>query len=180
MFNRRHPRTTRQKIKEMIWPSIGLKRLIRYYKHRMGRLTGSPSFIATGFATGVAVSFTPLIGFHVITAGIITWFLRGSLVAMVLGSVIAGNPWTFPLIWLGTYKLGKIMLGQHWSHADSSVLSHGFTFSDMLQKPLGLLMPMALGSLPLVFLSWIVSFYFVRQLVKRYKEARLARIYKKH
>jgi uncharacterized protein (DUF2062 family) len=180
MFNRRHPRTHWQKAREIIWPSLGWKRLINYYKHRMGRLPGTPSFIALGFATGISVSFTPLIGFHVMTAGIITWFLRGSLVAMVLGSVIAGNPWTFPLIWLGTYKLGKLMLGQHWSHADSSALSHGFTFADMLDKPLGLFLPMALGSLPLVILSWIGTFYFVRQLLKGYKAARLARIYKKH
>ena len=114
------------------------------------------------------------------TAGVIAWLLGGSLVAMLLGSVIAGNPWTFPLIWVGTYKLGKAMLGQHWSRAESSTLEHGFTFSDILEKPMGLLLPMALGSLPLVILSWVVSFYFVRQLVKRYKEARLARIYKHH
>jgi hypothetical protein len=178
MFHRRHPRNRWQKAREIIWPSIGWRRLISYYKHRMGRLPGTPYFIASGFATGVAVSFTPLIGFHILTAGIITWFLGGSLVAMVLGSVIAGNPWTFPFIWVGTYKLGKMMLGQHWSHIEESALSHGFTFSDMLEKPLGLFLPMALGSLPLAILSWIVSFYFVRQLVKRYKEARLARIYK--
>jgi hypothetical protein len=180
MFHRRHPRSRWQKLREMVWPSIGWVRLVKYYQHRMGRLPGTPNFIALGFANGIAVSFTPLIGFHVITAGIVTWIFDGSLVAAVLGSIIAGNPWTFPLIWVGTYKLGKIMLGQHWSRAAEAALSHGFTFSDILEKPMGLLLPMALGSLPLVILSWVVSFYFVRQLVKRYKEARLSRIYKKH
>jgi hypothetical protein len=178
MFKRRRNRTRWERAREIFWPSMGWGRMARYYNHRMGRLPGTPDFIASGFATGIAISFTPLIGFHIVTAGVITWLLGGSLLAMVLGSVLAGNPWTFPLIWVGTYKLGKALLGQHWSRADSSALEHGFTFSDILEKPMGLLLPMALGSLPLVILSWIVSFYFVRQLVKRYKEARLARIYK--
>ncbi|MBI3441324.1 MAG: DUF2062 domain-containing protein [Proteobacteria bacterium] len=177
MFRRR-PRTRLQKVREIIWPSMGWGRLLRYYRHRMGRLQGTPHFIAAGFATGVAVSFTPFIGFHLMTAGIIAWILDGSLVAMVLGTVMAGNPWTFPFIWIGTYKLGVIVLGKHGSRAASSVLHHQFVFSDLLHKPLELLLPMTLGSIPLAVLSWVVSFYLVRQLVKGYKEARLARIHK--
>lgn len=179
MFLRRAPRSRGRKFKEILWPSIGWRRLIRYYHHRMGRLSGTPYFIAAGFATGVAVSFTPFIGFHLVTAGIIAWLLGGSLAAMVLGTVIAGNPWTFPFIWVSTYKLGKMMLGQHGSKWDSSTLPHQFTFADLLEKPMEFLMPMTLGSLPLGIISWIITFYFVRQVVKGYKEARLGRIHRR-
>ncbi len=178
MFQRRNPRNRWKRAREILWPSMGLSRVFRYYRHRVGRLPGTPYFIAAGFAAGVAVSFTPFVGFHMVTAGLIAWLMEGSLMAMVIGSVVAGNPWTFPLIWVGTYELGKIMLGQHGSDRVSNALSHGFTFADMMAKPMTVLLPMTLGCLPFVVISWFVSFYFVRQLVTGYKEARLARIYK--
>lgn len=178
MFKRRRSRTRLQKIREIIWPTMGFMRLVRYYKHRIGRLPGTPYYIAAGFATGIAISFTPFVGFHVLTGGIIAWVLDGSLVAMLLGTVAAGNPWTYPFIWLGTYELGKAMLGQHGTRAASTALDHQFTFSDLMDKPMELLLPMALGSVPLALVAWIASFYFVRHVVKRYKEGRLSRIYK--
>ena len=84
ILKRRHPRTRAQHIREALWPSMGIARLIKYYKHRIARLPGTPYYIAAGFATGVAVSFTPLVGFHLVIAGFITWVLGGSLVAMAL------------------------------------------------------------------------------------------------
>ena len=178
MFQSRERRSRWKKAKEIMWPSIGWGRLVRYYKHRVGRLSGTPYFIAAGFAAGVATSFTPFIGLHLLIGGVVAWILRGSLVAMVFGTLIAGNPWTFPFIWVGTYKLGKMLLGQHGNGTYASALEHGFSFSDVLEKPLELLLPMVIGSIPLVILSWAISFYFVRQLVKGYKEARLGRIHK--
>ena len=157
---------------------MGFRRLFLYYKHRVGRIPGTPSYIASGFATGVAVSFTPFIGFHIASAGLVTWMLRGSMGAMVLGSVLAGNPWTFPFIWVTTYQLGEWMLGAHVSKAAASTLSHSPTFAELMAKPWELLLPMTLGSLPLVIVSWGISFAIVRRIVRRYKEARLARIYK--
>ncbi|MCK4946521.1 MAG: DUF2062 domain-containing protein [Alphaproteobacteria bacterium] len=168
-----------KKIRKLIWPSMSLQRLFRYYRHRMGRLKGTPYFIASGFATGFAISLTPFIGFHLVIGGAISMILRGSLGAMVLGSVVAGNPWTFPLIWASTYKLGKIMLGQHNGGLASSTLSHGISFSDMMEKPMELLLPMTLGSLPFVLLSWGISFYLVKHLIKGYKKERHVRINKR-
>ncbi len=178
ILKRRHPRTRRQKIREIVWPSMGLLRLIHYYKHRIARLPGTPYYIAAGFATGVAVSFTPFVGFHLMMAGVIAWVLGGSLVAMVLGTVIAGNPWTYPFIWLSTYQLGELLLGKHGTRAASTALNRQFTFSDLLDKPLDLLLPMTLGSLPLAIVSWVVTYYFIRHVVRKHKDARLSRIYK--
>ena len=178
MFQFFRNNTQENGIRKLLWPTMGLRRLFRYYKHRMGRIPGTPYFIAFGFATGVAISFTPFIGFHLVMAGAVVLIFRGSLGTMVLGSVVAGNPWTFPLIWVSTYKLGKKMLGQHGNGSMSSTLSHGVSFSDLLEKPMELLLPMTLGSIPLVFLSWGISFYFVNLLIKRYKEERYKRINK--
>ena len=179
ILKRRQPRTRVQHVREALWPSMGLARLGKYYKHRIGRLPGTPYYIAAGFATGVAVSFTPFVGFHLMLAGFITWMLGGSLMAMVLGTLISGNPWTFPFIWLSSYKFGQMMLG-HASTKAAKVLNHQFTFNDLLQKPLELLLPMSLGSLPLAIAAWFITYYIVADVVKRHKDARLKRIHGEH
>ncbi len=178
ILKRRHPRPRSHHIREALWPSMGFARVIRYYKYRIARLPGTPYYIAAGFATGVAVSFTPFVGFHLMLAGFITWMLGGSLVAMVLGTLLSGNPWTFPFIWISTYKLGQLMLGQHVTKA-AKVLKHQFTFTDLLDKPMDLLLPMTLGSLPLAFASWFITFYIVSNVVKQHKDARMMRIHGK-
>lgn len=175
MFQRRQSRSRWQKIREALWPSMGAGRLMLYYRHRLGRLQGTPYSIAAGFASGAAVSFTPFIGFHLMSGALLCWLLRGSMLAMALGTLL-GNPWTFPLIWIGTYELGQLLLGLDADKAMSSVLARHFTLADLAQHPLELLLPMTVGSLVPGVLSWIVSFYFVRHLVGKHRSARLSRI----
>lgn len=163
-------------MREALWPSMGLKRLTAYYKHRMGRLPGTPYYIAAGLATGIAVSFTPFIGGHIALGLLLCWMLRASFMAMVLGTVLAGNPWTFPFIWIGTYKLGNMMLGREPEAAGGAVPHSEVTLSHLFEKPMDLLLPMTVGSLPLAALTWVVSFLAVCQVIREYKEARRARI----
>ncbi len=182
MFQRRAPRTKGQKFREAMWPSMGVKRVWLYYKHRMGRLPGTPEFIARGIANGIAISFTPFIGFHILIGIAVSWFSRASMLAMVLGSLMGGNFWTLPLIWIGTYKLGNLFLGK--THRTGAMLgkaieSEHFSFHMLLDKPMQLLLPMTLGSIPLAIISWIVAYYMTREAVKRYKAARLSRIQKR-
>ena len=56
-------------------------------------------------AWGVAVSFTPLLGFHLIICYLGTWLMKGNLIAATVGTII-GNPWTFPFIFYLDYKVG--------------------------------------------------------------------------
>lgn len=156
----------------MIWPDMPVKRLIRYYQHRVGRLSGSPYFIAAGFASGVAISFTPFIGLHLALGGAVAWVMRGSLIAMFVGSLI-GNPWTLPFIWIFIYKIGVWTLG--WE-GRAVLLSEAFSFSTLMEKPLDLLLPMTVGCILPFLLSWIVSFYLVRGAVAAYQENRLRKI----
>jgi uncharacterized protein (DUF2062 family) len=174
MFSRRTKRTRWQTIRESLWPGMGLYRLLTYYHHRMGRLQETPTAIALGFATGIAISFTPFFGFHLALGGMVTWMLGGSLIAMVVGSVVAGNFWTYPLIFVGTYKLGKFMMGA--TPPDHPHLK--FTWEFLLKKPMDYLVPMLVGSLPLVLLSWAVAFYVARRIMTGYKMARHGRIHR--
>jgi hypothetical protein len=75
---------------------------------RLTRLKASPHKVALGFAAGAAVSFTPLIGFHLILAVALAFLTRGSIVAAVLGTLV-GNPLTFPVIFAASYWIGDRM-----------------------------------------------------------------------
>ena len=67
----------------------------RILKMKVYKIRDFPESVAIGLAWGVAVSFTPLLGFHLIICYLGTISMRGNLIAATVGSVI-GNPWTFP------------------------------------------------------------------------------------
>ena len=198
MFKRRTPRTRAEHFREAVWPSMGLKRLGVYYKHRMGRLQGTPNYIASGLATGVAISFTPFVGLHMITGTIICWLTGGSIVAMILGSLMSGNFWTFPFIWIVTYKLGHLMMGHvktaefGGTHVPDQLMAHDkepygpflpaeqFTLANLIHHPMELFLPMTLGCIPFCIVFWVFTFFMCQQIIIRYKAARAHRIAKRH
>ncbi|MBI1215122.1 MAG: DUF2062 domain-containing protein [Alphaproteobacteria bacterium] len=184
MFKRRTPRTRGERLREMIWPSMGLRRLTRYYKHRMGRLPGTPQYIAKGMAIGAALSFTPFVGLHMILGTFFCWLLRGSLLAMLLGTLLTGNIWTLPVIWIGTYKLGHLMLGHlHASTASAmraGVVPEKFSMELLIHNPMRLLVPMTLSGVPLALISGAAIYYLTLQIVRRYQKIRRARIAQRH
>jgi len=104
MFLRRKSPGFWLRVRNLIWPKMGLSRAWRYVVHRMARLKASPHAIALGFAAGAFASFTPFVGLHFILAGLIAFALRSSILASAIGTVV-GNPLTFPFIWLSTYNV---------------------------------------------------------------------------
>ena len=57
----------------------GFGRLFSYLFQRITRLPGAPASIAIGFASGVAASFTPFLGFHFIIGGALAMLFRGNV-----------------------------------------------------------------------------------------------------
>ena len=108
MFQRRHKATFIDKLIGFFWPKAGWKRSTKYIGHRVARIPGSPYSIAAGFACGAAISFTPFVGLHLAGGALFAWLIRGNLVASWIGTLV-GNPWTFPFIWVGIYRLGLMM-----------------------------------------------------------------------
>ena len=51
-------------------------RLIRLQKYKIVKIKDFPESVAIGMAWGVAVSFTPLLGLHLITSYLGTWIMR--------------------------------------------------------------------------------------------------------
>ena len=92
-------------LRAFIWPQKGFLRVWKYLALRLSRLNTSRHAIAAGFAAGVSFSITPLLGLHIVLAGLLTFVTRGSYLAAILGTFV-GNPLTFPFFFAATYWVG--------------------------------------------------------------------------
>lgn len=164
MFRSRNKKSRLYALKEWIWPRKGHLRPWLYLRHRIVRLPDTPHRIAAGFASGVAASITPLIGFHFLLAGLLAWMLRGNIIASAIGTAV-GNPWTFPFIWLITYKLGAQVLGRV---ADENAVK-GLSIENLFNDPGAVLGPMLLGAVPLALLSWCGTYFILKYMIAFYR-----------
>jgi uncharacterized protein (DUF2062 family) len=174
MFKRRAQRSYLDRVRDFIWPQSGWRRALAYISHRVKRLPGTPQCIAAGVACGVAASFTPLIGLHFILAALLAWLTGGSIIASAIGTV-AGNPWTFPFIWIGIYRLGSFILGWDVSEA----LPEGLTLTYIFDNPAAVLVPMIVGAVPAALVAWTVAYWPVLRIVTKYQELRRHRMVKR-
>jgi hypothetical protein len=171
VFRRRLPHRRIRHLREFLWPSSGWHRSTRYLAHRVRRLPDSPYRIAAGFACGAAMSVTPFVGFHFVLSALLSWAIRGNILASAFGTVI-GNPWTFPLIFWWCYTLGNAMMGEF----GVSELPGELTVSFLLHHPWRVFLPMLLGSIPTALVVWGIAFGLVHVAVSGYREARRRRL----
>ncbi|MBC7153975.1 MAG: DUF2062 domain-containing protein [Rhodobacteraceae bacterium] len=111
VFKRRNRRPIGTMIAELFYPRGGWGRAFSYIRLRLSRLPDKPHRIARGIAAGVFASFTPLFGFHFITAATVAFVIRGNVIAALLATFF-GNPLTFPIIMAVSVDMGNWMLGQ--------------------------------------------------------------------
>lgn len=171
MFRRREPQTLRERVREYLWPRAGLRRSWRYNIQRLKRLNDSSYSIAAGLACGVAIAFTPFVGFHFVLAALVAWLIGGNVIASALGTLV-GNPWTFPLFFWWTYEVGHWMLGGATVHH----LPEDITIRFLFAHPMRLFVPMMLGSIPTALAAWVVTFFPARVLINRSQKLRRHRI----
>ena len=69
LFRRKKP-SMFSGVASFFWPQKGFMRGWIYLMLRILRIRSSDYSLAAGIASGVAVSFTPLIGFHFVLAGV--------------------------------------------------------------------------------------------------------------
>ena len=177
----------------MLWPTRGFRRLFSYLFQRITRLPGTPASIAIGFASGVAASFTPFLGFHFIIGGALAMLLRGNVLASAIGTFF-GNPWTFILIWLADYEIGLSVIHSLGYGADlrvlsieelGEVMSHVMQFMSFSGKVAWVdlavdfeqvLTPMLIGGIVLGSVAWVVSFLLTFWAVRAWRAHRTQRL----
>ena len=186
MFKRRSKLKFLHKAQDFLWPSLGWKRSTQYLFHRIGRMPGTPYSTSAGFACGAAVSFTPFVGLHILLAGLCAWLIRANIMAAVIGTAV-GNPWTFPFIWTFIFNLG-VWVGAGGSGANASELDFQKIFSSsmdaifkydlfyLLETAWPVLWPMFIGGIPAFVIVWLVFYFSLRPLVKRYQSNRRKRV----
>lgn len=180
MFKRIKEKSLSKKILGFFWPEGGWRRYGQYLLIRLNRLKGTPRSIAAGVACGVAISFTPFVGFHFALAALTAWLVRGNIIASALGT-IAGNPWTFPFIWMSTLYTGRYFLGMN--NLESKVdfikffekLFHSIIDLDLMSsfhEIWPILKPMMLGSIPFYLFSWFLSYFLVKKALETVEKKR--------
>ena len=91
-----------------LFKKLNFLRFLKLYKYKVYRIKDLPESISIGLAWGAAVSVTPLLGLHIIICFLGTFLMRGNLLAAAAGTII-GNPWTFPIFFYCSYKIGSIV-----------------------------------------------------------------------
>lgn len=185
MFRRHNKLSLGNRVREFLWPRSGWRRSSEYLFHRVARLPGTPYSIAAGVACGVAISFTPFVGLHFILGGLWAWTIRANIVASAIGTA-AGNPWTFPFIWLWLYELGTA-LGVGGEGDGGGAVDFAALFGEMMQALLRFDMaylletawpvwwPMFVASIPTAVVAWIAFYLPLKWTVEKYQVRRRRR-----
>ena len=195
MFRRRKPLSALKQLRAVIWPERGFRRLFSYLFQRIIRLPGTPASIASGFASGIAASFTPFLGLHFILAGALAMLFRGNVLASAIGTFF-GNPWTFILIWLADYEVGLGIIRAFGFGADLHVLSidelvaimgnvirflsftGNISWANLSRDIEQVFMPLLIGGTVLGAIAWVASFLMTLWAVKGWRLHRAKRLLK--
>ncbi len=146
---------------------IKVTRFISYYKLKLARLPASPHAIASGFACGSMVSFTPLLGLHFLLAIVFAYIIRGNYVAALLGTIV-GNPITFPFIWGLIYKVGAFV-----TSTKQKELNNEINFDMIITQTYEIFLPMLLGGAILALPVWLGTYLLTHSFVSSYKKSKL-------
>ncbi len=138
-------------------------RYLKLLKYKIVRIKDFPESVAIGLAWGAAVSFTPLLGLHLIICYTGTYLMKGNLIAATVGTIV-GNPWTFPFFFYISYKFGIFF---YFEPLDN----YEFNINFLLNNFDDLFFPTLLGCLPIAILIWIITFRISKKILeKRYNE----------
>ena len=167
---------------------FAFSRTKKYISLSIKRIKGTPQALSLGLATGIAISFTPFIGLHALLAIFISWVIGGSMAAALIGTLF-GNPWTFPFIWYFTFEIGQFINYGFLPYEEEFsfkiikkeistllvILKNIIIFANIPEleenvEKLKLIPFMVVGSIPLVFITWILSYFSFLIIFKSYRK----------
>ncbi|MDX2264137.1 MAG: DUF2062 domain-containing protein [Hyphomicrobiales bacterium] len=187
LFRRRERPTVLERLRVALWPRRSWARSLRYFGLRLSRIGGSAHSVAAGFAAGVFAIVTPFLGFQMILAAVLALAVRGSVIASAIGSFV-GNPLTYPLIWISTYQLGALILGESGAvgridfQGKAEAVWNGLkalspeAVGQALEAFWPILKPMAVGSMPIGLAAALISYAMVLRAVESIRTNRAERL----
>ena len=126
VFKRRNKLPILQRFRESVLPKRGWMRAVRYVGHRIKRLPDTPHRIALGLAIGIAISFSPFFGLHMVFGVLLARLFRANGLAGFLGTFF-GNPLTFPFIVGLSFGLGRWITGASGFRPESGGVQAAFS-----------------------------------------------------
>ncbi len=175
LFKRRIAEPLGKKVKNLLWPSMGFRRVLDYYKFRSIRIPASDHSIAAGLAFGCLVSWTPTFGTHLLQCGLFCWLTRTNWIASFIGSAF-GNFLTTPFLMLISYHVGKIILSVLGFDDPLPHLTDEMT-QETLEAP-KIFLPTLIGGYTIGILTFPLFYYPFLYMVRGARAARRARIEK--
>lgn len=178
LFKRAKTQHLADKIRNLVWPKMGWRRVLDYYKHRSIRIPASEQSIGLGLAFGCAISWTPPIGVHLLQCVLFCWITKANWIASFLGTAL-GNPWTTPLMMYVSYQVGKALyIG--FGYQDYLLDHMGpITFELLTTEGLKILLPTVIGGYVLALATFPLFYFPFYYMVKGARLARRARIERK-
>jgi len=144
--------------------SVPLKERFRLLLIRIRDLQGDPQYVATGMAIGVFVAVTPTIPFHTAIALALAFIFKGSKAAAVIG-VWFSNPLTIPVLYYGSYKIGKLLL-----RGPVPYDIHFESISELLDLGLDVTLAMLVGGALLGIIPAVIAYFVTFRVVIRLRE----------
>jgi len=135
-----------------------LKKKIKEFIKNAKTLQGDPHYIAMGMAIGVFIGITPTFPFHTVLAVALALVFRASKPAAALG-VWAGNPITMPFFYLGSYKIGMLILGNSVPYDEKYI-----SIPELLKLGLDVTAALITGGAVLGILPAIFSYFVARKI----------------
>jgi uncharacterized protein (DUF2062 family) len=146
--------------------------ILRKIEHTIRYLSSfneTPERLALAFALGVFLTFTPLVGLHIVLGFAVAFLFGLNRVAMLFG-LFVNNPWTLvPYYTAATYFGGWLIGFPKGSEMPDFVWSQFWAGDFWLQlgQRWRLLLPMALGSTILAVLCAALSYPLALYAIKR-------------
>ena len=152
---------------------------------RLFKLSGHPREIALGFAVGILVGMSPLLGGQMAVAAFLASLFRWNPISAAMGVWIT-NPLTIPFIYGVTYLVGVNVL-QRFTTLFFPVRINLRDWKNILHSSPKIILALIIGGLllgiPLAILSYHLVYWAVveyRAVVKVKIAARLAKLREKH
>jgi uncharacterized protein (DUF2062 family) len=159
-------------------PGIIPGRTVRYQWLRLLRLRGDPFVLARGVAIGTFIGLTPTIPFHTILIIFFCAVGRGHIVAGLVVSLLLSNPFTIPLQYYISWKVGTILTGSSlsWEHVkylmglarDASMFEAvKLIYINSFRSMVSVLLGGIVFSLPFAIISYFSALYLYIRRQKR-------------
>jgi len=143
-------------------------RRIKNFYQQFISLKGDPASLAWGMAMGVFIGVTPTIPFHTLLIIFFGFLFKKNMTSAYLGSWLISNPLTIPLLYIGEYQIGRLMMGQ----SGSEKMIEDYSFASIIQLGWGVAVPLLLGGIVLAIFFAVPAYFLSYRLlssIRKYK-----------